>query len=122
MEIVKWHMMTVSSENEEVVSDNVSCMAISCWWPLACSLGEGLIVAAWGISSSLPIDCSFPDLSITFLEAWISVLDKERILHGDRSWRFKFDHSIINLVGTYWSQLDLGLGGGLALGVGGVVS
>ena len=83
MEIVKRHVMTVSSKNEEVVSNNETCMAISSRGPLACSLSEGLVVSTWGVSSSLSINGSFSDLCIAFLEAWISILDKERILHSD---------------------------------------
>ena len=100
MEVVKRHMMAISSEDEEVVSDNYSCMSVSCWGPLTGCLSQSLVIATWGVSASLPVDSSFPDLSIAFLETWISILDKERILHCDRSWRFKLNYSVIYLVGT----------------------
>ena len=88
MEIVKRHMMAISSEDEEIVSNNYSCVSVSSWGPLACCFSQSLVIAAWGVTTSLPVDSSFPDLSIAFLETWVSILDKERILHCDRSWRF----------------------------------
>jgi len=85
MEIVEWHSVSVSSEDEEIIAHYNSGMSISSWWSLALVLGKICIKML-----SLFHVLSLFDLLITFFETWVLFSDQERISHRNESWTFDF--------------------------------
>ena len=109
MEIVEWHMMTISTEDKKAVSKDNTSMTIPSLRSFSWRFCHGIVITACWSTRFFSIESSFSNLSIAFFKTGIRIFYQKWIFHSDRCWRLQFYLSLIDFVCSDRGQSDFGL-------------